>query len=263
MCLICRSPTSNLPAPESRSSSPRHRPRRERSCGGSPLQSSSWRTVRNLERSIRKGLASEVDRDRGTTISTIEGFDPLASRPVERVLWLRPTRAILDAGVALIDRAAQDTALVAVVGSGPLDRWRVGARVRFRRSDSAVDPVDVARYLVFSTRARMARPGPSQRSRRARGDRCSKDGSLGYRRPRESTGFRSSTWGASLWALGVWIGRRSTFASSSTLRRLALAIARLDGWLDGMRSDDGLRWAGCPLVAGFDAVLGARLNWRY
>ena len=103
------------------------------------------------ERSIRKGLASEVDRDRGTTISTIEGFDPLASRPVERVLWLRPTRAILDAGVALIDRAAQDSALVAVVGSGPLDRWRVGARVRFRRSDSAVDPFDVARILGFST----------------------------------------------------------------------------------------------------------------
>ena len=168
-----------------------------------------------LERSIRKGLASEVDRDRGTTISTIEGFDPLASRPVERVLWLRPTRATLDEGVALIDRAAQDSALVAVVGSGPLDRWRVGMRVRFRRSDPAVDPFDVARILGFSTeqewrvlglRSAVNAPVAIAARRVDRWDIADR-AEARYRLSLIEPGAPR------LWALGVWIGRRSTFAS--------------------------------------------------
>jgi hypothetical protein len=167
------------------------------------------------ERSIRKRLASEVDRDRGTTISTIEGFDPLSSRHVERVLWLRPTRATLDAGVALIDRAAQDSALVAVVGSGPLDRWRVGRRVRFRRSDSAVDPFDVARILGFKTeqewrvlglRSAVNAPVAIAARRVDRWDIADR-AEARYRLSLIEPGAPR------LWALGVWIGRRSTFAS--------------------------------------------------
>ena len=158
---------------------------------------------------------SEVKRDRTPAVSTIEDFDPLTSGLVERVVWLKPTRATLDDGVALIDRAAQDSALVAVVGSGPLDRWRVGVRVRFRRSDPAVDPFDVARILGFSTeqewrvlglRSAVNAPVAIAARRVDRWDIADR-AEARYRLSLIEPGAPR------LWALGVWIGRRSTFAS--------------------------------------------------
>src|SRR5690348_14435284 len=47
---------------------------------------------KEAERGIRRSLAFEVDLESGPTVSTIEDFDPLATGPIERVLWLRPTR---------------------------------------------------------------------------------------------------------------------------------------------------------------------------
>ena len=85
-------------------------------------------------------------------ISTLGAFEPLSHGPIGSVLWLEPTRETLDESVALVKTATAETARIAVIGTGPLDRWRFDTwHGLLGRPDRVVDPFKVGAHLDCGT----------------------------------------------------------------------------------------------------------------
>jgi hypothetical protein len=145
-------------------------------------------------------------------LSSDDAFVERQQGLIEKVLWFKPSEYMLDVGIALIERTVADTATIAVIGVGPLDRWR--ATVRLGRGDQAARPADpflLGRRLGFATeqewrmlglRSAVRAPMRSIAARAGRWDLADHMEAT-YRRTLIESGKPA------LWAIGVWIGRRS------------------------------------------------------
>jgi hypothetical protein len=150
-------------------------------------------------------------------VSTTDAFDGRAQSPIEKVLWFKPTESTLNAGIALIETTVAPTAAIAVIGVGPLDRWRVTARrERGHRSARRTDPFIVGSRLGYATEQEWRVLGLRSAARAPVRIIAAKLGRWDVADRMEAT-YRLAlieSGKPALWAIGVWIGRRSTAIQS-------------------------------------------------
>ena len=150
-------------------------------------------------------------------VSTIDAFDGRTQAPIEKVMWFKPTEDTLDAGIALIERTVADSATIAVIGAGPLDRWRVTARrERRHRPPRPTDPFLVGSRLGFATEQEWRMLGLRSAARAPIRIIAAKLGRWDVADRMEAT-YRLAlieSGKPALWSIGVWVGRGSTTTRS-------------------------------------------------
>jgi hypothetical protein len=170
--------------------------------------------ARDAARIVGSGIHPEPDTIR---VSTTDALDGRTEDPIERVMWFKPTEDTLDVGIALIERTVAEAATIAVIGAGPLDRWRVTARrERRHRRTRPTDPFIVGSLLGYATeqewrilglRSAVRAPVRIIAAKLGRWDAADRMEAT-YRLALIESGKPA------LWAVGVWIGRRSAAARS-------------------------------------------------
>jgi hypothetical protein len=168
---------------------------------------------KSLERFAAKTIESRVNIHPDAVVMPTVVGTKLRFRSVEKVLWLWPTQDTFDANSAFIERYVAAAATIAVIGAGPLDRWRLAMSrpSPFSRKRPA-DPFMVGRRLGFAEeeawrllglRSAVCAPLRIAAMKLGRLDAADRLEAAYRLRLIEARMPR-------LWAIGVSIGRRST-----------------------------------------------------
>jgi hypothetical protein len=174
--------------------------------------------TRRLARMTEQIVASGIHPDpRSVNVSTTDEFPGRTNSPIDKVLWLQPSEETLETGIAMISGSVDQRAVIAVVGVGPLHRWRLTMqRDRHIRESRPCDPFVVTAKLgceseqewrLLGLRSAALTPFRIAAARIGRWDLVDRLEAAYRLRLIEARTPR-------LWAVGVSIGRRPTMTRS-------------------------------------------------